>query len=140
MQELQFKAMELFQKYNAKQHLNSLKQLPHMSLTEAQFATFLGRTRLYQYLPKNEQENLPMLLFGDSHLNTIAKDYYKDNHFYRSGDGYLNLWNLYNLFTNANRSQSDIDTFLNRGSNATDFVSGIASALQGENTYKWFIV
>jgi len=80
-----------------------------------------------------------LLLFGDAHLNTIAKDYYKDNHFCRSHDKHLNLWNLYNLFTNSNRSQSYIDTFLNRSHNATDFVAGITSALQGNSAYKWFI-
>ena len=139
IQELQQKAIKLFQTYNAKQHLNSLKLLPEISLTESQFATFLGRTRLYQYLPKNEQKRLPTLLFGDAHLNTIARDYYKDNHFCRSQDKHLNLWSLYNLFTNSNRSQSYIDTFLNRGYNATDFITGIGSALQGNTAYKWFI-
>jgi len=137
--ELQQKAVTLFEQYNAKQHLETMKQLPQMSLTESQFATFLGRTRLYQFLPKNEQKRLPVLLFGDAHLNTIAKDYYKDNHFCRSIDKELNLWKLYNLFTNSNRSQSYIDTFLHRSSNAADFVAGIASALQGDSSYKWFI-
>lgn len=139
IQELQQKAIRLFQQYKAKQHLDSLTLFPQMNLTESQFATLLGRTRLYHYLPKNEQKKLPVFLFGDSQLNTIAKDYYKDNHFCRSYDKHLNLWNLYNLFTNANRSQSYIDTFLNRGYNASDFVCGISSALQGDNTYRWFI-
>ena len=139
IQDLQRQTLELFHSYNAQLHLNNMKQLPDVSLTESQFAALLGRTRLYQFLPKKAQKELPPLAFGDSHLNTIAKDYYNDKRFCRSDDGYLNLWNLYNLFTNANRSSSYIDTFLDRSNNATDFVHGIASALNGNSEYKWFI-
>jgi len=137
--ELQMKALDLFQNYNAQQHLNRMKMLPQMNITESQFATLLGRTRLYQFLPKKEQKELPYFAFGDSHLNTIAKDYYKDKRFNKCDDGSLNLWNLYNLFTNANRSSSYIDLFIDRGANATDFVSGIASALNGDSRYRWFL-
>lgn len=137
--DLQMKAIELFQNYNATKHLNMMKQLPQMNLTESQFATFIGRTRLYQFLPKKEQKQLPALQFGDSQLNMIAKDYYHDNRFCKNDEGCLNLWSLYNLFTNANRSSSYIDTFLDRGHNATEFINGIASALQGDQQYKWFI-
>ncbi|MFV0330883.1 MAG: DUF3871 family protein [Dysgonomonas sp.] len=139
VRDLQMKALDLFQNYNIQQHLNRMKQLPEMNITESQFATLLGRTRLYQYLPTQQKKELPLLTFGDSHLNTIAKDYYKDNRFCKCEDGNLNLWNLYNLFTNANRSSSYIDLFIDRGANATDFVSGIASALNGDSNYKWFI-
>ena len=139
LKDLQMKALEVFQNYNATTHLNTMKQLPQMSLTESQFASLLGRTRLYQYLPKNDQKQLPVLQFGDGHLNMIAKDYYQDKRFCKTDDGFLNLWNLYNLFTNANRSSSYIDTFLDRGNNASEFVGGIASALKGDNRYKWFL-
>jgi len=106
IKDLQMKAISLFQDYNANKHLSMMKQLPQMSITESQFATLLGRTRLYQYLPKQEQKQLPLLSFGDSHLNSIARDYYNDKRFCKSEDGYLNLWNLHNLFTNANKNSS----------------------------------
>jgi len=139
VRELQMKAIDLFHRYDAGKHLNMMKQLPEMSITESQFATLLGRTRLYQYLPKMEQKQLPLLSFGDSHLNSIARDYYRDKRFCKSDDGYLNLWNLHNLFTNANKNSSYIDTFLDRAGNATDFVNGIASALNEDSAYKWFL-
>ena len=116
-----------------------MKQLPQLAITESQFATLLGRTRLYQYLPKREQKQLPQLSFGDSHLNSMARDYYNDKRFCKSEQGYLNLWNLHNLFTNSNRNSSYIDTFLDRAGNATSFVNGIASALNGDTAYKWFL-
>ena len=139
LNELKLKSLELFQNYKAKEHLENMKLLPQKSLTESQFATFLGRTRLYQYLPKKQKKDLPELLFGDSHLNMVAKDYYNDKRFSNCEEGYLNLWNLYNLFTNANRSSSYIDTFIDRGNNAADFIDGISLALDGDNDYQWFI-
>ena len=139
LNELKLKSLELFQNYKAKEHLENMKLLPQKSLTESQFATFLGRTRLYQYLPKKQKKELPELLFGDSHLNMVAKDYYNDKRFSNCEEGYLNLWNLYNLFTNANRSSSYIDTFIDRGNNAADFIDGLSLALEGDNAYQWFL-
>ena len=40
------------------------------------------------------------------------------------GDGNINLWNVYNLFTQANKS-SYIATFLDRNLNAFEFSKGI---------------
>ncbi len=139
LKELESKSLELFQNYRAKDHLENIRLLPQKSLSESQFATLLGRTRLYQYLPKKEKKELPELLFGDSHLNMVAKDYYQDKRFAKCEDGYLNLWNLYNLFTNANRSSSYIDTFYDRGNNAADFIDGLSLALEGDNAYPWFL-
>jgi hypothetical protein len=56
---------------------------------------------------------LPNLNFNDSHVNTMAKDYYEDPYFNRENDGSINLWKVYNLFTQTNKS-SYIDTFLDR--------------------------
>ena len=137
--ELQLKTLELLQNYKAKEHLKNMKLLPQKSLTESQFATLLGRTRLYQYLPKKLKNELPELLFGDAHLNMVAKDYYNDKRFINYNVGCINLWNLYNLFTNANRSSSYIDTFIDRGNNAADFIDGISLALEGKDNYQWFL-
>lgn len=43
----------------------------------------------------------------------MAKDYYEDPYFNRENDGSINLWKVYNLFTQTNKS-SYIDTFLYR--------------------------
>ena len=50
----------------------------------------------------------------------------------------INLWNVYNLFTSANKG-SYIDTFLDRAANTTDFIYGISQAMEGQNSYSWFI-
>ncbi len=137
-QELQAKILKVIQNYNAEKHLLSMKELSQYSLTEHQFAQLIGRTRLYQHLPKNEKSIIPSLNFTDGHINTITKDYYEDSSFSRNQQGDLNLWNVYNLFTQANKS-SYIDTFLDRNVNAFDFTQGIQKALIGNGDYHWFL-
>lgn len=105
---------------------------------KTQFAQLIGRTRLYQYLPKNKKSAIPSLNFTDGHISTVAKDYYEDVSFSRNAPGDINLWNLYNLFTQANKS-SYIDTFLERNVNAFDFTQGIQKALIGNGDYHWFL-
>lgn len=136
--ELQSKIMEILQGYNAEKHLVEMKKLSDHSLTEHQFATLLGRSKLYQHLPKKEKASIPSLNFNDGQLNTVARDYYEDANFGRYFNGELNLWNMYNLFTQANKS-SYIDTFLDRNTNAFDFINGISKALNGNSHYHWFL-
>lgn len=137
-QELQGKIMEVIQNYNAEKHLEKMKELSQHSLSEHQFAQLIGRSRLYQHLPKTEKSIIPPMNFTDGHINTIAKDYYDDVSFSRNEQGDINLWNVYNLFTQANKS-SYIDTFLDRNVNAFDFMQGIQKALIGNGDYHWFL-
>jgi len=136
--DLYSKALEMMQNYNAELHLMEMKELTQDYLSEHQFAQLIGRSRLYQHLPKSEKQNIPLLNFNDSHINTMAKDYYEDKNFCRQEDGNINLWNIYNLFTEANKS-SYIDTFLDRNLNAFEFSKGIQKALNGISDYHWFL-
>ncbi|WP_295220760.1 DUF3871 family protein [uncultured Chryseobacterium sp.] len=136
--ELQEKVTNVIQNYNAQSHLEVMKSLSHSLLTEHQFAQLLGRSRLYQHLPKKERLAIPSLNFNDSQLNTVAKDYYEDESFCRNNDGGINLWNVYNLFTQANKS-SYIDTFLDRNLNAFEFSKGLQKSLDGNSNYHWFL-
>lgn len=137
-QELQSKILEVLYNFNSEKQLAQMKQLSEHSLTEHQFAQLLGRTRLYQHLPKKDKLNIPVLNFNDGQLNTIAKDYYEDDSFGRNENGDINLWNVYNLFTQANKS-SYIDTFLDRNVNAFDFSNGLLKTLNGSSNYHWFL-
>ena len=137
-QQLLAHSVELFQKYNAKEQLQLLNSFGNHSLTEHQFAQLIGKTRLYQCLPPKQKKELPSMDFGDGQLNIIARNYYQDKSFCRNDDGTINLWKVYNLFTEANKS-SYIDTYLDRSVNATNFLNGISKALQGNLEYQWFI-
>ncbi|WP_217607385.1 DUF3871 family protein [Chitinophaga sp. GbtcB8] len=127
----------LFQEYNAANHLEKLKAFTNYHLTEQQFVQLVGRCKLYNFLPAHVKQDIPPLLFGDSQISTVCKDYYRDNSFCRQEDGSINLWKLYNLFTGANKS-SYIDTFLDRSVNAFQFTEEIKNVLNGQHS-SWFL-
>jgi hypothetical protein len=84
-------------------------------------------------------ETTPALDFNDGQFNTIVRDYYQDQSFCRDNSGDINLWNLYNLFTQANKS-SYIDTFLDRNVNALQLSNGVVQSLKNEGSgYEWFL-
>ncbi|WP_409028815.1 DUF3871 family protein [Gracilimonas sediminicola] len=113
------------------------EQLAEQELTEHQFAQVIGRAKLYQHLPREAKAAIPELLLNDTQISTIAKEYYQDTHFGKPEGGSIPLWNLYNLFTGANKS-SYIDTFLERGLNAHAFIEQLSDALTGDQEF-WFL-
>lgn len=135
--ELLTKLIELIASYNARHHLDLMRSFQHQSLTESQFAQFIGKVRLYQSLPQVRKKLLPEMLLTDTQLNLVAKAYYQDEDFGTAGSE-LSLWNLYNLLTGSNKS-SYIDNFLERSLNATNLTEGISKALSGQGGYGWFI-
>lgn len=137
--DLEDKILQVIQGYNATQHLNSMKNLLNNSLSETQFAQIIGKSRLYNYLPKKEKVLIPELLLNDGHINTVAKDYYQDESFCRNDNGNISMWEFYNLLTGSNKT-SYVDTFLERGVNAFSFSEGVSNALSGSSTdYSWFL-
>jgi hypothetical protein len=108
--------------YDAIGQLKQLEQFTNYSLTENQFAHFIGKARLYQFLPQNVKSMYPELLFTDSQINTVCKEYYSDEHFGRQFNGEINLWQLHNLLTSSNKS-SYLDLFLPRAANASTLSS-----------------
>ncbi len=112
-------------------------ELGSFELQEHQFAQLIGRARLYQYLPRSKKQQLPELLLNDTQIAMIAKEFYKNKEFGCQSDGSIDLWSLYNLFTEANKS-SYIDTFLDRGVNAYSFIKGLAESVQTQGDF-WFI-
>ena len=137
--DLEAKMLQTLAEYKAQEHLNSMKNLLNNSLSERDFAQIIGKSRLYNYLPKKEKFLIPELLLNDGHINTVAKDYYQDESFCRNANGNISMWEFYNLLTGSNKT-SYIDTFLERGVNAFDFSKGISNALSGSSTnYAWFL-
>lgn len=127
----------MLQDFDAVHMAVSLEQFRTGFLTEQQFALLIGRCRMYRYLPDEKRRNIPELLFGESHLNTICNDYFRDMNFSRDTDGKLSLWNLYNLFTGANKN-SYIDTFADRSVNAFKLITTLNDALEQKEDC-WFL-
>ena len=137
--ELYRAATGLFQSYSMDNHIQQMKRLQEYSINEAQFAQFLGKSRMYQYLPNKERKKLPEMLMTDTQINLVTKAYYSDSNFGRKPDEKeLPMWKMYNLLTGANKS-SYIDSFLDRSLNAGELSTGICKALSGDSEYSWFI-
>ena len=132
-------ALELFRLYNPEQHIKLMESLLNTTMTEHQFAQFLGKSRLYQCLPQDEKKRLPQLLMTDTQINLIAKAYYQDEDFKRDNlTKEISMWRVYNLLTGANKT-SYIDSFLDRAYNATQLADGLNNALHETSEYSWFI-
>jgi hypothetical protein len=135
--ELMDAIMSMISHYNPESHLRAMQRFTEHNLTEAQFVQVLGRARLYNYLPIEVKKLIPPLLFTDTQLGSVAKDYFQDNSFCRNDAGDINLWRMYNLFTGANKS-SYVDSFLERSVNAFDFTHQLQSGLSGGST-NWYL-
>ena len=137
--DLKNKMIQIIRNYKMEEHIEAMDRLTHLSINEQQFAQILGKCRLYQFLPKEKKGNIPALMFNDTQVNTVAKDYFLDESFARNANGDIDLWKMYNLFTGANKS-SYIDLFLQRGLNAFELAEGIGEALVDERSdFRWFI-
>lgn len=136
MPELREKIQNLITSYKVDKHIQMMRNLTNQYISEIQFAQLIGRMKLYQYLSKSEKVGIPPLLINDSQISSIAKDYYQDERFCRNEDGNINLWDVYNLFTSANKS-SYIDGFVSRSVNAFDFTERISKAVSDDSN-NWF--
>ncbi|GAA4292652.1 DUF3871 family protein [Aestuariibaculum suncheonense] len=127
--ELKLKAQELFLSYNQERQIESMKHMQEYTINQDQFAHLVGKMKLYQHLDKQQKQELFHLKTTDSQINTIIKNYVDDEHFSADADGYINLWQLYNLFTESAKSNY-IDNFLDRNCNTYEFVNHLGEAIR----------
>lgn len=133
-----FYAVEgLLQKYDREHHLGLMARMSRHYLNEKQFAHFIGKLRMFQFMDKSEQKKLFPVTLNDGQINNVVKNYYTCPNFKRSDDGSINLWRLYNLFTEANKS-SYIDNNFERSVNAYELTNNLANSLQNKSD-NWFI-
>ena len=92
--------------------------------------------RMYHYLSKIEKQGKFPLQLTDSQIGTVVKDYFTDNNFKRS-ENQISLWNVYNLFTEADKS-SYIDSNLERNVNAHAFIQNLANSIENR-TPNWYL-
>ncbi len=128
---------ELVEKYSATSQLYRMAELQKVSLTEQQFATVIGKCRMYPHLPKEMKDGIYPIALTDNPISLVTRDFYHDKNFGCNTEGNLSLWRLYNLLTGANKS-SYIDNFLDRSVNAYQFVERLRYALQGI-AHNWYI-
>lgn len=137
------KAFELFTRFSKakEQTLRNLEALGNTRLTQEQFCKIIGRLRLYQALPSTQQKQLPQILLGDSAMNAATRQYVTNKDFgIGGGDGSISCWQLMNLLNEAAKNTYS-DLWIDRNANCTAFATGIASALNGDDSqgYGWFL-
>ena len=117
---IKLQVKQLFSQFQMERTANVFNSLNETILDENEFAYLLGRARMYNAMPIHLRNDIPALGVSDSQLSIVAEDYYADLNHGQNVDGSISLWNMYNLFTGANKS-SYIDTILDR--NVTIFSS-----------------
>lgn len=130
--ELKAKIYELINNYKKREHLFNMVKMFQYSLTEIQFAHLIGKMKLYPYLSKDEKQTLFPLAMNDTQLNIVVRDYHTDTNFCKSNDNTINFWNLYNLFTEANKS-TYIDNNLERNVNAYGFIQNLLNSIENRS-------
>ncbi len=136
LSELQQAIYNLITNYDEDKHLGNMEKMSKYQLQENEFAHLVGKMKMYNFLTKNQKQDKFPLQLTDSQITSVVKDYFTDDNF-RCNDGTIDLWNLYNLFTGANKS-SYIDSFLERNVNAYEFIQNIGKSLENDS-YNWFL-
>ena len=135
--ELKEKIHELIHSFDKDRFLGNMERMSKFSLDELQFGHTIGKMKMYQHLSRTEKAGKLILGLNDNQIGTVVKNYYEDDNFNRNQEGSINLWRMYNLFTEANKS-SYIDSNLERNAGAFEFVSGLADSMQNQ-TENWFL-
>lgn len=137
--QLEQQVYALLSQYNTITHIEAMRKLLDIQIDQSEFAQFIGKSRLYRYLPDEQKQYIIPLYFGDQQMGAVAKDYFSDENFcsIESGSS-INLWKLYNLLTGVNKS-TYIDQFLDRAINAQELVLEIAKHKSGEKT-SWYMI
>jgi len=123
--------------YNQQKHIEEMSNIGNYSLTETQFAHLVGKLRMYVSAPKSESNLALPIGLTDSQVTNVVREYYSCPNFKRGANGSINLWNLYNLFTEANKS-SYIDNNLERNVNAYKLINNLGDSLQND-THSWLL-
>jgi len=135
--ELKEKISLIINQFNKDKFLGNMERMSKFSLNELQFAHTIGKMRMYQHLSKPEKVGKLALAMNDNQIGTMVKNYYEDVNFSRNNSREINLWNFYNLMTEANKS-SYIDSNLERNANAFEFVNELSNAMQNQ-AENWFL-
>lgn len=136
--ELENSIHALLSSYDLDRQLGMMERMSMYKLSENQFAHFIGKLRMYQHLEKSNKSGMFPFLLNDSQISNVVKDYYSCPNFSSESDGSINLWNLYNLFTESNKS-SYIDNNFERNVNTYEFVNHLANSIQND-VFDWYLI
>jgi hypothetical protein len=136
LHELAGELLNLLRDFEPERQIRMMRDFGNYQLSESQFAHLLGKARMYQHLPLLDKKDLQQFPLSDTQVSMVVGEYYHDKAFSRNGNGSIDLWRLYNLFTGANKS-SYIDTFLDRGEQCFSFTRFLTQQIEagGQSWY-----
>lgn len=129
--------LNLVQNYDKERHLGMLERMSKFKMNEEEFAHFIGKLRIYNHLDKSEKTSLPEVLMTDSQINHTVRSYLQDSHFGKDENGDIDLWQLYNLLTDANKA-SYIDNNVERNVNAYELINEVGNSMLYQEP-NWFL-
>ncbi len=115
-----------------------MKEMNNFSITETEFALLIGKIKLYSFLDKETKRNLFHLNINDNQINSIIKDYHIDPNFARFENGNIDLWRLYNIFTEELVKVLILNTNFEKNVNAYEFINYLANSIKN-NKGNWFL-
>ena len=138
------KAYQLFRRFDTEKEdtLKLIENLHNTRISESLFCYIIGRLRLYQALPTEQQKSLPTIEIGDQAVNAAVRGFVSNPNFgIKEGESSISMFDMLQLFNHAIKQTSYIDRFVDRNQNCTDFALGIQKAIQGNDTegYNWFL-
>lgn len=123
--------------FNPVQHLTFMEELQNYSLNEIEFAHFLGKCRMANFLPRDKKHVLIPSGLNDTQLSLVAKQYYNDLNFSVYNES-ISLWSLYNLFTGSLKT-SYIDTIIDNHIQVATFFTHLKNTIQ-LNHQSWYLL
>lgn len=123
--------------YNREKHIQVMTETAKYSLSEMQFAHLIGKLRMYTSAQQAKSNYPNQITLTDSQITNVVREYYDCPNFKRDGDGSINLWNLYNLFTEANKS-SYIDNNIERNVNAYELINNLWHSIENKSN-NWLL-
>lgn len=125
------KMVELISNYDYKEHVDKMQSLTKCSIDMQQFSHMIGKLKLVQYSKEQYQNSMQNLEINDKQINSVVKGYLADENFGVQNNQTIDLWKLYNLFTEAIKS-SYIDSFLQRHKQVGEFIQKLAYCLKND--------
>jgi hypothetical protein len=137
------KAYQLFRRFDPEKEdtLKLIENLNNTRISESLFCYIIGRLRLYQALPTEQQKSLPSIEIGDQAVNAAVRGFVSNPNFgIKEGESSISMFEMLQLLNEAIK-QTYIDKWVDRNQNCTDFALGIQKAIQGNDTegYNWFL-
>lgn len=107
--ELFLATVDLLQSFDQQKMIEKMSNMQIKILTKPQFEHFIGTVRVEYFNPTTDTT----AWLGDQQIGQVVRGYYDNPNFKAAPNGEISAWNLYNLFTESNKS-SYVDSILER--------------------------